>query len=104
MASRFGPWRAVPAGAAALALLAGCAVRPAPLTDRDTERRVAEDRRTLAAYRPVLDGPLTLHRAMAYAPLHNLDSRVQAMEQALAMGELEVVWRLVICNRPPKVA
>ena len=74
----------------ALGLLAGCAVRPTPLTERDTAERVAEDRRALAANRPALDGPLTLHRAMAYALLYNLDSRVRAMEQALALGELEV--------------
>ena len=90
MAVRYGALCAVPAGATALALLAGCAVRPSPLTEQDTERRVAEDRRTLAANRPALDGPLTLHRAMAYALLFNLESRVRAMEQALALGELEV--------------
>ena len=90
MAVRHGALRAVLAGATALALLAGCAVRPSPLTEQDTERRVAEDRRTLAANRPALDGPLTLHRAMAYALLFNLESRVRAMEQALALGELEV--------------
>ena len=90
MAVRYGVLCAVLAGATALALLAGCAVRPSPLTEQDTERRVAEDRRTLAANRPALDGPLTLHRAMAYALLFNLESRVRAMEQALALGELEV--------------
>ena len=77
------------AGMLALGLLAGCAAQPAPLTERDTAERVAEDRRALAANRPALDGPLTLHRAMAYALLYNLDSRVKAMEQALALGELE---------------
>ena len=90
MAVRYGALCAVLAGTTALALLAGCAVRPSPLTEQDTERRVAEDRRTLAANRPALDGPLTLHRAMAYALLFNLESRVRAMEQALALGELEV--------------
>ena len=63
MAVRHGALRAVLAGATALALLAGCAVRPSPLTEQDTERRVAEDRRTLAANRPALDGPLTLHQS-----------------------------------------
>ena len=74
----------------ALTLLAGCAVGPSPLTEQDTERRVAEDRRTLAANRLALDGPLTLHWAMAYALLFNLENRVRAMEQSLALGELEV--------------
>ena len=77
MAVRYGALCAVLAGATALALLEGCAVRPSPLTEQDTERRVAEDRRTLAANRPALDGPLTLHRAMAYALLFNLESRVR---------------------------
>ena len=93
MAIGSGALRAVLTGAAVLGLLAGCAVRPAPLADGDTERRVAEDRQTLEANRPVFDGPLSLHRAMAYALLFNLDSRVQVMEQALALGELEAVRR-----------
>ena len=73
----------------ALTLLAGCALRPAPLTENDTAERVAEDRRALAAHPPALDEPLTLHGAMAHALLFNLERRVRAMEQALALGELE---------------
>ena len=41
------------------------AVRPAPLTEEETAQRVAKDRRTPAADRPALDGPLTLLGAMA---------------------------------------
>ncbi|MCY4486311.1 MAG: TolC family protein [Deltaproteobacteria bacterium] len=93
MAIAFNALRALLAGAAALALLAGCAVRPAPLTDGDTVSRVTQDRRALAANRPVLEGPLTLHRAMAYALLFNLERRVRTMEQALALGELEAARR-----------
>lgn len=52
------------AALARVALPAGCAVRPAPLTEEDTALRVAEDRRTPAADRPQLDGPLTLLGAM----------------------------------------
>ena len=77
------------AAALSMAVLAGCTVRPAVLTDEETAQRVTEDRRTLDANRPIEDRPLTLHRAMAYALLHNLHSRAQAMEQALALGELE---------------
>ena len=86
---RRGSPRVVAAGAVALALLSGCAVAPEPLTESDTALRVAQDRETLAAGRPAIDRPLTLHRAMAFALLFNLDAHVGTMEQALALGELE---------------
>ena len=82
--------------AAALAMLAGCSVRPTPLTGEDDARRAAEDLATLAASRPAPVEPLTLHGAMAYALLYNLDGRVQAMEQALALGVLEASRRSLL--------
>ncbi len=70
------------------AVLASCTVNPRPLTPGQTSRRVQADLARLAANQPLLDGPLTLHGAMARALLHNLDARVGAMEQSLAMREL----------------
>ena len=76
-------------GLAALAL-AGCAVEPKPLTPEETAFRVETDLARLAANQPVLDGPLTLHGAMARALAHNLDARVRAMEQSLSMRQVEL--------------
>ena len=76
-------------GLAALAL-AGCAVQPRPLTPEETAFRVETDLARLAANQPVLDGPLTLHGAMARALAHNLDARVRAMEQSLSMRQVEL--------------
>lgn len=70
--------------------LSACAVRPAPLTPGQTALRIETDRRRLAANRPSLDRPLTLHQAMAHALLHNLDARVRALEHDLALGHLDV--------------
>ena len=78
------------AALAALALLAGCAVRPKPLTLADTAQRVETDLARLQARQPLLDGPLTLHGAMARALLHNPDTHVQTMEQDLALRQIEL--------------
>ena len=69
--------------------LAGCAVQPEPLTPAQTALRVETDLTRLAAGQPLLDGPLTLHGAMARAILHNPDVRVQAMEESLALRQVD---------------
>ena len=76
--------------AAMLAALSGCAVQPEPLTPAETKLRVETDLHRLAARQPLLDGPLTLHGAMARALLHNPEVHVQAMEQSLALQQTEV--------------
>ena len=76
-----------------LVLMAGCTVRPVPLSEAETAARVAGDLKALAENQPVPEGPLTLHQAMAHALVHNLDGRVEAMEQALMSGELEAAHR-----------
>ena len=76
--------RTLAIGAFSLAL-AGCAVQPEPLTPEQTALRIEADLARLATAQPLLDGPLTLHVAMARAMLHNPDARVQAMEESLAL-------------------
>ncbi len=88
--SRGGQARALVPGLAALLGLAGCAMAPQPLTPDETALRVDTDLTALAANQPRLDGPLTLHGAMARALAHNLEARVQAMEQALSLHQLEL--------------
>ena len=88
--SRGGLARALVPGLAALLGLAGCAMAPQPLTSDETALRVDTDLAALAANQPRLHGPLTLHGAMARALAHNLEARVQAMEQALSLRQLEL--------------
>ena len=76
--------------AVSLAGLSACAIQPVPLTPEQTGERIEADRERLQANRPVLDGPLTVHGAMARALLHNLDARVAVMEQALALRQTDV--------------
>ena len=76
-------------GAISLAALGGCAVQPEPLTPAQTALRVETDLTRLAAGQPLLNGPLTLHGAMARAILHNPDVRVQAMEESLALRQVD---------------
>ena len=85
--------RALVLGLAAAAALAGCAVQPRPLTPEETSLRIETDMARLAANRPVLDGRLTLHDATALGLAHNLDARVEAMAQDLALRGLEVARR-----------
>jgi len=82
--------RRAPGIAVVLALLAGCATQPEPLTPDETAERVESDLARLAAAEPPLDGPLTLHGAMARVLLHNPDTRVRAMEESLALRQTEI--------------
>ena len=82
--------RTLAIGVISLAALAGCAVQPEPLTPAQTAVRVETDLARLAAEKPPLDGPLTLHGAMARALLHNPDARAQAMEESLALRQVDL--------------
>ena len=83
----------IPGAILVLVLMAGCTVRPVPLSEAETAARVSEDLQALAEHQKAPEGPLTLHQAMAHALVHNLDGQVEAMEQALAAGELEAARR-----------
>ena len=89
-ACRLGGLVTAAASTAALALLSGCAVGPEPLTPLQTAERIESDRAWVEANQPPLDGPLTLHGAMARALLHNLDARVRTMEQDLSLKQVEL--------------
>ena len=81
--------RGLAIGAVSLAALAGCAVQPEPLTPALTALRVEADLARLAAGRPSLAEPLTVHGAMARALLHNPDTHAQAMEESLALRQVD---------------
>ena len=72
-------------------VLGGCAVTPEPVTLESMEEQRDMDMNRIFANQEEVDGPITLYQAMARALKYNLDNRVKLMEEALAVGELEVM-------------
>jgi len=70
--------------------LAGCSIAPAPLSPIEVGS-LASDRvqRVVADQEPV-DRPIDLYEAMARALMYNLDHRVELMETALRVRELDL--------------
>lgn len=66
--------------------LAGCAVKPQPLTLEDRNQQIVLDLADLFATQPPLKGPITIHQAMARALHYNLAHRLKVMEEVLAKG------------------
>ncbi|MFV1853069.1 MAG: TolC family protein [Thalassospira sp.] len=86
----FRKWRNVVVAAGTAAFLSACAVTPEPLTSADDTARVAEDLDRLFAKQETISGPLSLEEAIARALKYNLDHRLKLMEEAVAMGQLDV--------------
>lgn len=86
----FRKWRNLFVAAGAAAFLSACAVTPEPLTSADDNSRVAEDLDRLFAKQETISGPLSLEEAIARALKYNLDHRLKLMEEAVAMGQLDV--------------
>lgn len=86
--------RAFPAKAAPWLLLAlwvsGCAsLKPQPVSPPELQAVTTADRARAVEGVPPLEGPLTLEEAMARAIKYNLERRTRAMEEALALGQLD---------------
>lgn len=77
------------ASAAAL-LLAGCSIKPQPLTDAERGAQAQADLKAMFAEQEPLTHPLTLQEAYARALKYNLDRRVKLMEEAVAYDGLNV--------------
>ena len=78
---------------ASLALIAagGCAgLKPAPLTSDEIKAFEAADRELIQRDVEALQGALSLEEAIARALKYNLDRRVRVMEEAVALGQLDV--------------
>lgn len=71
-------------------VLSACAVKPDPLTLAEQRLQLAIDREMARKDVDRLDGPLTLEEATARAIKYNLDHRVRLMEQAVALGQLDL--------------
>lgn len=79
-----------------VALLAGCAVRPEPLTAVEISINADFNLAEVAAGQEPVVRAIGLHEAMARALKYNLDFRVEAMQQSLRVAELDLAhWSLL---------
>jgi len=77
--------------ALACGVVTGCAtVQPAALTPQDMQAQQQQDTQAMRKDVEPITGPLTLDEAMARALKYNLERRAKMMEEALAMGQLDV--------------
>lgn len=74
---------------ATIILLAGCVVRPDPLTDAEIEAETQYNQDLINALQQLPDGPITLSEAMAYGVVYNLDNRISLAEEAIGMRQLD---------------
>ncbi|WP_103894308.1 TolC family protein [Pseudomonas sp. NFACC36] len=78
-------------GMSLLALVvSGCAVTSEPIDRNVSEERARTDRQNMYKDQEPLNGPLTLHQAMARAVKYNLEGRLKVMEEALAKRQLDL--------------
>ncbi len=74
----------------ATALLAGCAVKPEPLTPSDLQTTSERNFQTVDADQEPVAAPIDLYEAMARALKYNLDYKVELMDEALKSRELDL--------------
>lgn len=75
---------------AVAALLAGCAITPKPLTAQENAAQAQADLAAVTAKLDPVKGPLSMSDAIARAIRNNLELRVRAMEEQVAVGQLDV--------------
>ena len=71
-------------------VVSGCAVQLKPFTQEENQARVLQDISALFQDQEPITAPLTLNDAIARALKYNLDHRLKLMEDAVAMGQLDV--------------
>jgi outer membrane protein TolC len=76
--------------AVSCAVLSACAIKPEPLGTAEQKLQLAIDREMARKDVDALTEPLTLDEAIARAIKYNLDHRVRMMEQAVAIGQLDM--------------
>ena len=78
-------------GACALAAaLAGCAITPEPIGEEARRQRAAELLQRLTEDQEPIAAPIDLYTAMARAIKYNLDYRVEVMQQAVLLKDLDL--------------
>ncbi|MDF9754918.1 outer membrane protein TolC [Pseudomonas hunanensis] len=68
----------------------GCAVKTQPIDRSVSEQRARADLASMFKGQEALQGPLTLHQAMARAVKYNLEARLKIMEEALAQRQVDL--------------
>ncbi|WNW12302.1 TolC family protein [Pseudomonas sp. DTU_2021_1001937_2_SI_NGA_ILE_001] len=71
-------------------VVSGCAVTSQPIDRSVSEQRAKSDLYEMYKDQEALNGPLTLHQAMARAVKYNLEARLKVMEEALAHRQLDL--------------
>ncbi len=72
------------------ALLAACSVTPEPFTQAEFQAKAQADRTAMFKDQAPITGPLTLEQALERVLTYNLDRRSKMMEEALALGQLDL--------------
>lgn len=73
-----------------LLVFTGCAVAPKPITDTERSERVDHQAATLASEIVPITGVVSLDEAIARAIKHNRERKLQALEAAMAQGQLNL--------------
>lgn len=73
-----------------LAIVAGCTIVQDPISTEEREVHAASDRESMFVGQEPIEGPLTLYDAMARAIKYNLDHRMKALEEAVALRQVDV--------------
>jgi outer membrane protein TolC len=73
-----------------LTMLGGCAVTPKPLTPAELATNADANAAAVAANQEPVAGPIDLYEAMARALKYNLDYKVEMMNEALKVRELNL--------------
>src|SRR5262245_56537780 len=76
--------------AACALLMSGCGITPNPLSDAEISNRAHDNLERVTAEQEPVHGPIDLYEAMARSLKYNLDHRVEMMEAALRIKELDL--------------
>ncbi|MBF0154232.1 MAG: TolC family protein [Magnetococcales bacterium] len=71
-------------------MVAGCAIRPDPITEEEKAALVARDREVMFQRQEPVSRPISLPEAMARAIKYNLNHRLRSMEEALSQKQLDL--------------
>lgn len=83
-------------------VLSACSVTPQPLSVAEQSLQLAIDREMARQDVAPITGPLSIEEAIARAMKYNLENRVRLMEQAVAIGQLDLsrfdMWPQAMAN------